>query len=234
MNLFYAPDITAPEYKLDGQEGRHAVKVLRLGPGDPVALTDGRGGMYEGEVVAVDGTGCRIRVVSKEEAFGTRPYGLTMAVAPTKNGDRFEWFLEKATEIGCDRFIPLICEHSERKVFRPDRAERIITSAMKQSFSAWLPALEGPVAFRDLVSREIPGDKFIAHCGVEQEKIHLSDTVVRGADNLILIGPEGDFSPSEIGFAVANGFRPVSLGTRRLRTETARVVAGAIVAMVNR
>ncbi|MCC8020249.1 MAG: 16S rRNA (uracil(1498)-N(3))-methyltransferase [Rikenellaceae bacterium] len=234
MHLFYAPDITPPEYTLEGQEGRHAVKVLRFRPGDAVALTDGRGGMYSAEVTAADGAGCRLRVMSEEHGYGKRPYGLTMAVAPTKNGDRYEWFLEKATEIGCDRFIPLVCDRSERRVFRGDRSLRVITSAVKQSLSAYHPVLDEPMRFSELISAAPAGSRFIAHCDRGFERIHLADAVTRGGDNMVLIGPEGDFSPAEIELAEAHGFTGVSLGNGRLRTETAAVTAAAIVALANR
>ncbi|MCD8102891.1 MAG: 16S rRNA (uracil(1498)-N(3))-methyltransferase [Alistipes sp.] len=234
MHLFYAPDITPPEYTLEGQEGRHAVKVLRLRPGDTVGLTDGRGVLYTAEVVAADGAGCRLRVTGQQHGYGKRPYGLTMAVAPTKNGDRYEWFLEKATEIGCDRFVPVVCERSERRVFRPDRSARVITSAVKQSLSAYHPVLEEPVPFRELVSAGMAGNRFIAHCDRDFDRVHLADALTPGGENVIPIGPEGDFSPAEIELAYSCGFTGVSLGGARLRTETAAVMAAATVALANR
>ena len=234
MQLFYAADFTAPEYILSEEESRHAVKVLRLVEGDTLHITDGRGSLYRCEVVSAHQKHCLVRVVEQFEEFEKLPYRLTMAVAPTKNIDRYEWFLEKATEIGVAEFVPLVSEHSERKVVMAEREEKVITAAVKQSLKAYHPVLAEITPFAKLVCTEFAGRKFIAHCGdAVKEKRYLASTLRKGEDALILIGPEGDFSPEEVQLAVANGFEEITLGTQRFRTETAAVVAVDMVSIVN-
>jgi 16S rRNA (uracil1498-N3)-methyltransferase len=157
---------------------------------------------------------------------------LTIGVAPTKNIDRFEWFLEKSTEIGIDRVIPLLCRYSERKEIKPERLEKVMVSAMKQSIKAYLPVLSPLQTFKEAIKSQFSGQKFIAHC-YEGEKQLLRDAVVRGKDVLILIGPEGDFSNEEVELAINEGFVPISLGNSRLRTETAALVACHTVNLIN-
>ena len=234
MQLFYAADFTAPEYILSEEESRHAVKVLRLVEGDTLHITDGRGSLYRCEVVSAHQKHCLVRVVEQFEEFEKLPYRLTMAVAPTKNIDRYEWFLEKATEIGVAEFVPLVSEHSERKVVKAEREEKVITAAVKQSLKAYHPVLAEITPFAKLVQQQFSGRKFIAHCGdAVKEKRYLASTLRKGEDALILIGPEGDFSPEEVQLAVANGFEEITLGTQRFRTETAAVVAVDMVSIVN-
>jgi 16S rRNA (uracil1498-N3)-methyltransferase len=169
----------------------------------------------------------------KEEKYQNfRNYHLTIAIAPTKNIDRFEWFTEKAAEIGIDKIIPVICRHSERKEIKTERLEKILISAMKQSGQKYLPELTGQQSFKELVSRPFPGEKLIAHCEPGIKKL-LKDSIIPGKDILLLIGPEGDFDPSEINMAIEKGFIPVSLGDSRLRTETAGIVACHTVYLVN-
>ncbi len=180
MQLFYAPDIIPPHYTLSEEEGRHAVKVLRLGAGSRLWLVDGRGGMYEAEVVNPSPRGCEVRVVSSVSGFGSRGYSLTMAVAPTKNSDRFEWFLEKATEVGIDAVVPIECANSERRVFRPERAGKVLVSAMKQSLKACLPRLEPFTPLNEILERPFAGVKLIAHCRSEEELAAAADA--DGAD----------------------------------------------------
>jgi 16S rRNA (uracil1498-N3)-methyltransferase len=234
MQLFYAPDIIPPVYTLDEEESRHAVKVLRLGVGGRLHLVDGRGTLYEAEVATASPRGCEVRVVSSIPEFGRRGYRLTMAVAPTKNSDRYEWFLEKATEVGVDTVIPIECANSERRVFRPERAAKVVVSAMKQSLKAYLPELTPLTPVREVLERPFEGVKLIAHCRAEGETAGGCDPVRRvpvtgvlrpGTDVLILIGPEGDFTAEEVSLALKNGFVPISLGDSRLRTETAALVA---------
>jgi 16S rRNA (uracil1498-N3)-methyltransferase len=173
-------------------------------------------------------------VVEHFEEFEKLPYRLTMAVAPTKNIDRYEWFLEKATEIGVAEFIPLVSEHSERKVIKAEREEKVITAAVKQSLKAYHPVLSELTPFAEVVRKGFVGRKFIAHCGdAVKEKKYLASTLHKGEDVLILIGPEGDFSPEEVRLAVENGFEEITLGTQRFRTETAAVVAVDMVSIVN-
>ena len=234
MQLFYAADFTAPEYMLSEEESRHAVKVLRLGEGDTLHITDGLGNLYRCVVASAHQKHTLVRVVEHFAEFEKLPYNLTMAVAPTKNIDRYEWFLEKATEIGVAEFVPLVSEHSERKVIKHEREEKVITAAVKQSLKAYHPVLAELTSFAELVKSEFAGRKFIAHCGdAIKEKRYLASTLKRGENALVLIGPEGDFSPSEVALAVANGFEEITLGTQRFRTETAAVVAVDMVSIVN-
>ena len=234
MQLFYAADFTAPEYILSEEESRHAVKVLRLVEGDTLHITDGKGNLYRCEVVSAHQKHTLVRAVEHFEEFEKLPYHLTMAVAPTKNIDRYEWFLEKATEIGVAEFIPLVSEHSERKVIKAEREEKVITAAVKQSLKAYHPVLAKLTPFGKVVCKTFAGRKFIAHCGdAVKEKKYLASTLKKGEDALVLIGPEGDFSPEEVALAVANGFEEITLGTQRFRTETAAVVAVDMVSIVN-
>lgn len=236
MQLFYAPDLVPPEHTLDEEESKHCIRVLRMNVGDPLFVTDGRGHLYRCEVVGADPRRCRIRVIECHEQFERPPYRLTMAVAPTKNADRFEWFLEKATEVGVEAIMPLESEHSERRSFKAERGEKVITAAMKQSLKAYRPVLHPLTAFRKAVERPFDGRKFIAHCDTARTpagKAYLARTLQRGESAVVFIGPEGDFLPAEIDFALAHGFEEITLGPQRLRTETAAVVATVMASVVN-
>lgn len=195
-------------------------------------LTDGRGTLFRARIADTRGRQVMVEVVSRQEEYGRRPYRLHLAVAPTKNTDRFEWFLEKATEIGVDEITPLICEHSERRVLRTDRPMKVITAAMKQSQQAYHPVLNEPVDFRKFISREPAGQRFIAHLD-EQEPVALQKLYTKGSDTVILIGPEGDFSTEEMESALKAGYRCVALGSTRLRTETAAIVACHTLRLLN-
>lgn len=236
MQLFYAPDILPPCHTLSEEESKHCVRVLRLKEGDGLHITDGRGNLYHCEVTDANPKHCTVRVIDTREEFERRPYRLTMGVAPTKNNDRYEWFLEKATEVGVDRIIPLDTAHSERRVFKAERGEKVLAAAMKQSLKAYLPRLEEMTPLKTVLSSPFPGRKFIAHCDTPRSprgKSYLASTLGKGEDALILIGPEGDFSPEEIDLAVANGFEEITLGNQRLRTETAAVIATVMTSVVN-
>lgn len=233
MNIFYTPDINSEFYTLSEDESRHCVRVLRLTAGDPVCLVDGRGGMYETVIEDASAKGCTVRVVRHTTDYGRRPYYIHIALAPTKNIDRYEWFLEKATEIGVDHLTPMLTEHSERKIVKQERSEKIVVSAIKQSLKAFCPVVDPLRSFADIVATPFDGDKFIAHCEADRERLPLSSAITKGGRCLILIGPEGDFSQSEIETARQAGFREISLGDSRLRTETAGVVASHTVALVN-
>jgi len=224
MHIFYTPDISGKIYTLDETESKHCVRVLRLEKGDEITLVDGRGGFFTAEIADPNPKRCAVNVVRSELNFGLRKFQVHVAIAPTKNIERIEWFLEKATEIGIDRVTPLLCRHSERKEIKHDRLEKVMVSAMKQSLKAYLPKLDELTKFADLIRQPFEGQKFIAHCE-EQHRELLKNAMVPGKNYLILIGPEGDFSPEEIEMAIAAGFVPVSLGDSRLRTETAGVVA---------
>ena len=234
MQLFYAPDVTLPLYTLNDEESKHCVRVLRLRQGDTLHLTDGRGSLHRCEIVEAHQHHCTVKIVETQSEYGRRPYSLTMAVAPTKNIDRYEWFLEKATEVGIDRIVPIECDHSERRTIKHEREERVITSAVKQSIKAYHPTLDEMTDVKKLISAPFEGRKFIAHCDSSFEKRDYLPSIIKKSENiLILIGPEGDFSPEEIKFALENGFEAISLGNQRLRTETAAVAATVMVATIN-
>ena len=234
MQLFYAPDVTLPLYTLNDEESKHCVRVLRLRQGDTLHLTDGSGSLHRCEIVEAHQHHCTVKIVETQSEYGRRPYSLTMAVAPTKNIDRYEWFLEKATEVGVDRIVPIECDHSERRTIKHEREERVITSAVKQSIKAYHPTLDEMTDVKKLISAPFEGRKFIAHCDSSFEKRDYLPSIIKKTENiLILIGPEGDFSPEEIKFALENGFEAISLGNQRLRTETAAVAATVMVATIN-
>ncbi|KAF0235953.1 MAG: RsmE family RNA [Prolixibacteraceae bacterium] len=232
MQLFYVPNISGTEIVLDETESKHAVRVLRLQNGNQVEIIDGEGGFYKAQITDSNHKKCRLNIVESQKEFGKKNFHLHIAIAPTKNIDRFEWFLEKATEIGIDEITPLLTSHSERKAVNHERLEKILVSAMKQSLKAYLPKLNEMTAFKELVVSNKTENKYIAYCD-EIQKTHLKDLVHRGKDTLILIGPEGDFSAEEVQLAIENGFSVVSLGNSRLRTETAGIVACHIVNLAN-
>ena len=235
MQLFYNPDIAAnaKEARFPKDESKHIVKVLRKREGDILDITNGSGNFFKAEITQASPSNCTVKIleVTTEKAFD---YHLHLAVAPTKLNDRYEWFLEKATEIGISEITPIICDHSERKVVKEDRYERILQSAMKQSLKAYLPKLNEAVSFSEFMEAQTATetDRFIAHCE-ETNRFSLKQKLKPKTDVLILIGPEGDFSPAEIEQALKAGFVPVMLGEQRLRTETAAVVATHSVAFVN-
>jgi 16S rRNA (uracil1498-N3)-methyltransferase len=235
MQLFYNPNISKLEKEVtfDKEESRHIVKVLRMKEGDTFKITNGKGSFFSAEIISANPKGCLVKILS-EEMQQPLPYQLHLAVAPTKLNDRFEWFLEKATEIGISEITPIICDHSERKTIKPDRYEKILQSAMKQSLKAYLPVLNEAVSYKDFINSEknSEGLKCIAHCE-ETDKKSLKSFLKQNQKITILIGPEGDFSSEEIELAKQAGFIPVTLGESRLRTETAAVVACHSVAFVN-
>lgn len=223
MQIFYTPEIlTCPE--LPEEEAGHCIRVLRLGEGDEILLTDGQGSFYKAKIVRAHPKHCEVRILESWVQTALWPFYLHIAVAPTKNMDRMEWFAEKATEIGINEITCLNCRFSERRDIKPARLEKILISAMKQSQKAWLPKLTGMTDFKTFVAQPFEGRKLIAHCE-EGEKPLLKQIYRPGENALILIGPEGDFSPEEIRLAKENGFEPISLGESRLRTETAALVA---------
>ncbi|MFI3302663.1 MAG: 16S rRNA (uracil(1498)-N(3))-methyltransferase [Rikenellaceae bacterium] len=237
MQLFYAPNITPPHYTLAEEESKHCIRVLRMGVGDTLHITDGVGNLFCCRIIDANAKRCSVEVFDTFFDYDRLPYELTMAVAPTKSIERYEWFLEKATEVGVAEFVALQTDHSERKNIKLEREQKVITSAMKQSLKAYHPTLKGMTPFMDLIAQPFDGQKFIAHCAepvAQSGKPHLADVVRRGGASIILIGAEGDFSPREIEAAVAQGFVEINLGTQRLRTETAAVVAVTIVATANR
>ncbi len=232
MNLFYYPEISEPETILSVEESKHMIRVLRKSIGDIVYFTDGCGANFKCEIVDPDPKKCCIRIIEKTEGRDRRNIKLHIGIAPTKNITRFEWFLEKATEIGIEEVTPVISFHSERKEIKPERLIKVIISAMKQSLKSYLPKLNNKLQFEEIISKPFEGQKFIAYISDDVTK-ELKDVYIPGQDVLILIGPEGDYSPEEVKKATDNGFIPVSLGTSRLRTETAGIVACHTISLTN-
>lgn len=232
MQLFYVSGIQGNACILSDEESWHCTRVLRLGEGDRVSLTDGRGNMYEGIMTKVHHKGSLVEIVKTTHNCGRRNWHLQIAIAPTKNTDRFEWFLEKATEIGIDSITPLLCEHAERVVVKMPRLEKVLVAAMKQSLKAYLPELHQPGKFREIITADFTGQKFIAYCVTGKEGA-LHKVYRPGSDALVLIGPEGDFSQAEVELAKNHGFIPVNLGESRLRTETAGIVACHTINLLN-
>jgi 16S rRNA (uracil1498-N3)-methyltransferase len=235
MHLFYTPDIlpNTQQYFLAEEESKHCVRVLRLEKGSEVQLIDGKGGLYVAELLDAHPKRTILQIISAQQAFNKRNHYLHIAIAPTKNIERVEWFLEKATEIGVDEITFLICRRSERKELRTDRLNKIITAAVKQSLKAYHPVLNEPVNFTEFIGQSFYGQKFIAHCE-DTEKGNLPDLVTTGGSYLILIGPEGDFAPEEIEVALTKNFKAITLGESRLRTETAALEACFEVNFLNR
>lgn len=223
MHVFYTPEI-AVNPELPEEEAAHCLRVLRLTVGDEVMLTDGKGLFYKAVISAATGKRCQVKVVESIEQEPFWNGHLHLAMAPTKNMDRIEWFAEKATEIGFNELSFLNCRFSERKVIKTERIEKIVVSAVKQSLKAYKPVVNEMMDFSRFMEKDFSGQKFIAHC-YEGEKPLLKDVLVLGQDALVLIGPEGDFSMEEVQKAKAAGFRAISLGKSRLRTETAALVA---------
>ncbi len=233
MHVFYTPAIIASNYQLDEEESKHCIRVLRLKIGDKVNLVDGAGGFYLAEIMDDHPKKTVLQISSVQKGYGKRNHTLHIAIAPTKNIDRFEWFLEKATEIGIEEITPIICERSERKEIKTERSNKIITSAMKQSLKAYHPVLNKQAPLKDFILRASADVKYIAHC--EDEGKHpISDEFIKHQSYLVLIGPEGDFSPQEIEYALQNGFVPITLGESRLRTETAALASCFEINYLNR
>lgn len=225
MQLFYNPNINETQtfFVFDKEESKHIIKVLRKKERDILYVTNGLGFLFSTEISIASDTKCIVKINSFEKQEVPK-FRLHLAVAPTKMNERYEWFLEKASEIGIHEITPIICEHSERKVIKTDRFQKILESAMKQSLHYYLPKLNEPIAFKEFIKQKQNGQLFIAHCEETDKKL-LKNELKSNEDVTILIGPEGDFSVKEILLAVDNKFIPVSLGTTRLRTETAALVA---------
>lgn len=232
MHLFYTPDISGDEYTLNLDESKHCVKVLRLQKDEVIQLIDGRGGLFEAVILSPDPKRTQLRIVSETREYQKRNHYLHIAIAPTKNIERLEWFLEKASEIGIDEITPIICDRSERKDVKIERLERVITSAIKQSLKAYHPKLNEVVKYKEFIN-DVSGQGYIAHC-MDGEKAQLKDLVTLRDRYTILIGPEGDFTPYELALALNYECQPISLGTSRLRTETAALEACFEINFLNR
>ncbi|MDR0940810.1 MAG: 16S rRNA (uracil(1498)-N(3))-methyltransferase [Bacteroidales bacterium] len=224
MHLFYSTSVTNNQITLHDEEKNHCTKVLRKTIGDVVHIIDGRGNLYESRIEAINKHDCLCSVLSSTPQFGTHNYKLTMCVAPTKNSDRFEFFVEKAVEFGIDEIIPIRTDNSERKILKLDRIEKIILSAMKQSYKADKPVLHELTDFADVLNRPFAGTACIAHC-YEGTKQKLSHILPHNSTVCIAIGPEGDFSEQEVSQALAKQWQAITLGESRLRTETAAIAA---------
>ena len=245
MELFYAYEVSGGVCYLDAEESGHCVRVLRHRAGDPIDVIDGLGTLYHCTLVDDTPKGAQAQVLSSVPGFGAHPYHLTLGCCPTKNNDRFEWFVEKATELGVDDLVPLIGERSERRVYKTERAQRIALSATKQSLKARIPAVWEPLSVKSFLEMAHQGDgevvpggdraslKLIAYCFEDDStpRVSIREALAgfTGTDVTVLIGPEGDFSPEEARLALSCGYVPVHLGASRLRTETAAVTAAAAV-----
>ena len=233
MQLFYNNLLNSETktFSFDKEESKHIIKVLRKKEKDIIHITNGLGFLFISEISFASEKKCEVRI-TEIQTFKQTSFHTHIAVAPTKMNDRLEWFLEKATEIGIHEITPIICDHSERKVYKIDRAEKIIQSALKQSNQYYLPKINEPVTFSQFIKQNFEGQKFIAHCE-ETDKKSFKTELQKNTNVLILIGPEGDFSVKEIELALQNKFIPVSLGNTRLRTETAALVACHTIALTN-
>ena len=228
VHLFYAPEALTANL-LPDEEAIHAVRVLRMHEGDDLNLTDDKGHFFEARITQCTPKMCRFDILEQHDWQPHWDGSIEVAVAPTKNMDRMEWFAEKAVEIGCDRIVFLSCQNSERQVLKKERIEKIVVSAMKQSHKAVLPQVEPLTRFADYVARPFDGLRCIAHCYADADvgaaKQELARIAQKGRPTQVLIGPEGDFSIAEVKTALQHGFVPISLGQSRLRTETAALVA---------
>lgn len=234
MQLFFNPTLTETSTQIifDKIESRHIVRVLRKKERDILQITNGKGVLFSAVISIANDKKCIALITAVVKKPKPWKYHIHVAIAPTKNNDRFEWFLEKATEIGIDEITPLLCQNSERKVVKLERFEKIIQAAMKQSLKFSLPKLNKPMHFSDFIEQEVTGQKFIAHCG-DSEKETLNNILLPNEKSTFLIGPEGDFSLEEINKSSKKHWTPISLGDSRLRTETAGLVAVQSIAILN-
>jgi 16S rRNA (uracil1498-N3)-methyltransferase len=231
--LLYAPDIRGGRATLSEEESKHCIRALRLSSGDTVHLTDGRGTLYKARITSADARRCEVAITATHPNTGTRPYYLHLAVAPTKNMERYEQLLEKATETGIDEITPLLCAHSERRTINHARLEKCLIAAMKQSLKTVLPTLNPPTPFDELIRRPFDGDKYIGCCKENIPRTPFRTALVPHSRTLALIGPEGDFADTEIQQALQASFRPVTLGPSRFRVETAGMLVCMTAYIIN-
>ena len=227
-DLFYAPGIGSDHYTFSTEESNHMIRVMRMGKGEQVRITDGKGNLFTAELDDVNPAACIARITGVQHEAGKRKVHLHLAVAPPKNIDRFEWFLEKATEIGIEEITPIRCRHSERKEIKPERQTKVLIAAMKQSQKSYLPVLNPMINFNELIKIKMPSGKFICSMNASAD---FNSGLKNLGELLVLVGPEGDFSSAEYAEANNAGFNPVTLGHSRLRTETAAVMACAAVSL---
>lgn len=233
MYLFYAPELNIEDCFLSEEESRHCNKVLRLQKDEEIEVIDGKGNFYHAKITISDPKKTRFDILQTQHEFGKRNHHLHIAVAPTKNIERLEWFVEKATEIGIDEITPILCQRSERKVINQERLNKVITSAVKQSLKAYHPKLNQLTTLTALINQQTTAQKWIAHC-LDAKKVSIKEAFVPQNSYLILIGPEGDFSSTEIDMALKNQYQAITLGDSRLRTETAALEACFEVNFLNR
>lgn len=232
MNVFYLPDAQIGTVSFPEDESKHIVRVLRMREGDGFCVTDGKGNMYDAELIDAHPKRATVILSNQRRGYDVRDFRVSIAIAPTKLNERTEWFLEKATEIGIDEVKLFSSYHSERRTVNLERFKKIVVSAMKQSVKSKMPQLDEMMSFDKLVRQDFAGQKFIAWID-EDVNEQLCDLYKKGENALVLIGPEGDFSKEEVALAKDNGFIPVSLGDARLRTETAAVVACHTIQLIN-
>ncbi len=236
MHLFLSDNTTTPYVTLLPDDSRHCVRVLRMAVGDELWVTSGDGTMCRARITDPDDKGCEVEIIERIEGYQPRPFHLHVAVAPTKNNARLEWFVEKAVEIGIDRITPIICDHSERPSLKTDRLDKLALSAMKQSLRALRPVIDMPVKLVDFLHQLGDADpsvqRFVCYCSGD-DRHTLRQLYTPGSNALVLIGPEGDFSDREITTALQQGFQPVTLGDSRLRTETAALYATTVLNFMN-
>lgn len=225
MQLFYLPNLQDQDISssFEKEESAHIIRVLRKKEGDTLFVTNGKGYLFTTEIVQANDKKCTVKIVNAT-FFPKRNYQLHLAVAPTKMNDRYEWFIEKATEIGIDEITPIICDHSERKIIKKERLEKIMLGAMKQSNQYYTPIIHDAIDLKSFLKKERQGSKWIAHCE-ENDKQFIQKSILKSNDITILIGPEGDFSEKEIALALSQNWEAITLGNTRLRTETAAIVA---------
>lgn len=235
MHLFYTPDITQPYYTLSEEESKHAIRVLRLAEGDNITLVDGAGGWYSAQITDANPKRCTVDITDAQNNYHKRNHYLHIAIAPTKSIDRTEWFIEKATETGIDEISIINCKNSERTTVKTERLNKVTISAMKQSLKSYLPFINETVDLKNFIAAttNFTGQKFIAHCYPNEQKPHLKNVYTKGNPVLILIGPEGDFTQEEVQLAIDKGYRQISLGESRLRTETAALYACTTINIIN-
>lgn len=229
MHLFYQP---SQDDFLTEDDSRHAIKTLRLGIGEVIAVTDGNGNRYTAVITKADARNCQFRITDTQTTR-PRPFSIRICVAPTKNMDRIEWFVEKAVEIGIERISFFIGQHSERRVLKLERLEKIAVSAMKQSLQSFLPRLDEPVSFGEMLKKGDEPQRFVAHLPADEQPVSLANIAEPNGQYAVLIGPEGDFSEHELKQATEAGFRMVTLGSNRLRTETAALTACQFLNFIN-
>ncbi|MDE5971175.1 MAG: 16S rRNA (uracil(1498)-N(3))-methyltransferase [Muribaculaceae bacterium] len=232
MIRFYAPDIAVSPI-LPESDSHHCVKVLRMQPGDELELSDGKGRLYHCRLLSAHPKHATVEVIDTTDHPLPWSYRLTLAVAPTKHLDRMEWLMEKLTEVGINRFVPLLCARSERRELKTERLTKIAVSAMKQSLKSVMPEIDAMTPIKRFITECDATRKFICHCDHESERLLLARQIIPQTDTAVLIGPEGDFSPDEVQLALDHGFTPVTLGDNRLRTDTAALFAASTVNIIN-